>query len=413
MLPESIRGAFLILHHDDRTRHDAGRRKAIGRALITGISTGQGSARIADRIMQAAQIPERRALLIARTEINRAYRQSNPNRMRSSRAVLGYRRMCYPDTACFACPMLDKEFYPIDSEPCDHPNGKCSFVPVTRHYDPGNDPGWQGGREYFDSLPEDAQRKLMGPGRFDLWKQGGVDPRDMVYIKPNQTWGGSPAIKAVNMLGVSGKGEKSMRESSSNSQIPDTLQSAVLRPENEPDNLKEFNYRNIKKKPSEILSSVNPLYGKASIYNYNCQRCVVADEAQWRGYDVEALPYDPNDPIADSGVACWDIDINNIRSDPGFKFITGDIKYDIIEKFNVWGDDARAVLRIEWANGGGHFLTIRKENGNILFEDPQDGSVPDIDTTIASLNLAPNHNWLMRVDNRKFSDNIKYAIRNR
>lgn len=175
-------------------------KEGMEQALITGISTGQGSAWIADQIMQAAQIPERRALLIARTEVNRAYRQSNWNQMRSSRAVLGYRRMCYPDTACFACLMLDKEFYPIDSEPCDHPNGKCSFVPVTRHFDPGNDPGWQGGREYFDSLPEDAQRKLMGPGRFDLWKQGGVDPRDMVWIKPNKVWGGSPAIRPLEDL---------------------------------------------------------------------------------------------------------------------------------------------------------------------------------------------------------------------
>ena len=37
--------------------------------------------------MQAAQIPERRALLIARTEINRAYRQSNWNQMRSGSPV--------------------------------------------------------------------------------------------------------------------------------------------------------------------------------------------------------------------------------------------------------------------------------------------------------------------------------------
>ena len=175
-------------------------KEGLEQALITGISTGQGSSWIADQIMQAAAIPERRALLIARTEVNRAYRQSNWNQMRSSRAVLGYRRMCHKGTACFACLMLDKEFYPVDEEPTDHPNGKCSFVPVTRHFDPGNDPTWQGGREYFDSLPEEAQRKLMGPGRFDLWKQSGVDPRDMVWIKPNKTWGGSPAIKPLGEL---------------------------------------------------------------------------------------------------------------------------------------------------------------------------------------------------------------------
>ena len=165
-------------------------KEGMEQALITGISTGQGSAWIADQLMKAAEIPEQRALLIARTEVNRAYRQANWEQMQSSRAVRGYRRMCYKDTACLACLMLDGEFYPIDSEPCDHPNGKCSFVPVTKHFDPANEPGWQKGRDWFMEQDEATQRRLMGPGRFDLWKQGGVYPRDMVYMKPNDIWGG-------------------------------------------------------------------------------------------------------------------------------------------------------------------------------------------------------------------------------
>ena len=175
-------------------------KEGMEQALITGISTGQGSSWIADQLMQAAEIPERRALLIARTEVNRTYRQSNWEQMCSSRAILGYRRMCYPETACFACLMLDKEFYPVDSEPVDHPNGKCSFVPVTRHFDPADDPSWEGGREWFERQDPDTQRRIMGPGRYDLWKQAGVDPRDMVWIKPNNIWGGSPAVRPLKDL---------------------------------------------------------------------------------------------------------------------------------------------------------------------------------------------------------------------
>ncbi len=176
-------------------------------ALITGISTGQGSSWIAQQLMKAAEIPEQRALLIARTEVNRTYRQSNWEQMRSSRAILGYRRMCYKDTACFACLMLDKEFYPVDAEPTDHPNGKCSFVPVTRHFDPGADPGWESGRDWFEHQDPDTQRSIMGPGRFDLWKQSGVDPRDMVYIKPNDIWGGSPAVRSLEDMGFGYRGK--------------------------------------------------------------------------------------------------------------------------------------------------------------------------------------------------------------
>ncbi len=173
---------------------------AITKSLTIGISTGQGSSWIAQQLTDAGLIPEQRALLIARTEVNRAYRQSNWEQMQSSRAIKGYRRMCYPPTACFACLELDGEFYPVGTEPCDHPNGKCSFVPVTKHFDPINDPSWERGPEWFARQDEETQRKLMGAGRFDLWKQQGVDPRDMVWIKPNDVWGGSPAVRPLHDL---------------------------------------------------------------------------------------------------------------------------------------------------------------------------------------------------------------------
>lgn len=175
-------------------------REEIDRALITGISTGQGSSWIADQLANAAQVPLQRALVIARTEVNRAYRQANLETMRSSRAVRGYRRMCYPPTACFACLMMDGEYYDKMEDFSDHPNGKCSAVPVTKHFDPGADPNWQRGRDWFMQQDEDTQRKLMGPGRFELWSSGGVDLRDMVYIKPNDIWGGSPAIRSLEEL---------------------------------------------------------------------------------------------------------------------------------------------------------------------------------------------------------------------
>lgn len=175
-------------------------KSGIEQALITGISTGQGSAWIAEQMMQAVAIPQQRALLIARTEVNRVYRQANLESMRESRAVLGYRRMCYPPTACFACLMMDGEYYDKDEAFSDHPNGKCSAVPVTRHFDPANDKNWERGQDWFARQDEATQRKLMGPGRFDFWKQQGVNPRDMVWIKPNKVWGGSPAIRPLEDL---------------------------------------------------------------------------------------------------------------------------------------------------------------------------------------------------------------------
>ena len=151
-------------------------------------------------MMEAVTIPEKRALTIARTEVNRAYREANLETMRESRAVIGYRRMCYPPTACFACLEMDGEFYEIGESFSDHPNGKCSAVPVTKHFDPINDPNWERGQQWFERQSPDTQRKIMGPGRYDLWKNEGVNPREMVYIKENPFWGGSPTVRTIENI---------------------------------------------------------------------------------------------------------------------------------------------------------------------------------------------------------------------
>lgn len=142
-------------------------------------------------------------MTIARTEVNRAYREANLETMRSSSVVRGYRRMCYKPTACFACLMLDGEYYDKNEDFSDHPNGKCTIAPVTKHFDPINEPGWETGPEWFDKQDEETQRRLMGAGRYDLWKQQGIKPRDMVYVKENKVWGGSPTAKTVESLKVS------------------------------------------------------------------------------------------------------------------------------------------------------------------------------------------------------------------
>ncbi len=153
--------------------------------------------------MDAFEMPEQRALLISRTEVNRAYRLANWETMKSSKAVKGYRRMCYPPTACFACLVLDGEFYPLNSAPCDHPNGKCSFVPVTEHYDPINAKNRKRGQDWLMEQDEETQRRIMGAGRFELWKNGEItDPRKFALVRENETWGGSPALLRLENLGL-------------------------------------------------------------------------------------------------------------------------------------------------------------------------------------------------------------------
>lgn len=169
--------------------------------LLAGISAGMGANWIAKRMTEEANVPLKRAMTIARTEVNRAYRQANLETMRSSRTVKGYRRLCYKPTACFACLMMDGDYYDKMSDFSDHPNGKCSAVPVTKHFDPINDKDWMTGSDWFrKELAEEEQRSLMGAGRYEAWKKDGVDPKGMVYIKENRTWGGSPTVKTLAQI---------------------------------------------------------------------------------------------------------------------------------------------------------------------------------------------------------------------
>lgn len=170
----------------------------INTALINGVTIGKGYKQVADDMVMASRMAFERSVLIARTEINRAYRLANTEQYRQSGVVTGFKRLVYKPTACFACLMMDGEVIPVDQELYDHPRGRCSAAPITIG---GNTAQWQTGHEWFQELPPEEQRRIMGSGRFDLWKSGQVeDLRSMVWMKPNQIWGPAPAIRSLKDL---------------------------------------------------------------------------------------------------------------------------------------------------------------------------------------------------------------------
>ncbi len=164
-------------------------------ALIQGIALGKGVTEIAKDMENATGMLYERALRIARTEINRAYRLANAEQYRRSGVVTRVLRLCYPPTACLACLAMDGEECPNGI--CDdHPNGKCTTIVETVG---GVRPEWQHGLDWLNEQSEEDQRKIMGAGRFELWKSG-VSLRSMVEMKPNPVWGGSPSVIALSKL---------------------------------------------------------------------------------------------------------------------------------------------------------------------------------------------------------------------
>jgi len=48
---------------------------------------------------------------------------------------------------------------------------------------------FQTGQEWFRQQPEATQRRILGPGRFEAWRNRGATLDDMVTVVPNDTWG--------------------------------------------------------------------------------------------------------------------------------------------------------------------------------------------------------------------------------
>lgn len=195
---------------------------------------------------------------------------------------------------------------------------------------------------------------------------------------------------------------------------------ASQRPSNEPEILKQFKRYDVDSKTAaEKLAQVNPNYrqeGQGKKWTHNCQRTVVAQEMIYRGYDVTAMPYNPKDGIASSGIAAWDTP-KLFWKDPDVRVVELRSQFmdTITSAFDEWGDGSRGIVRVQWQKqfgGNGHFIFARRVGGKTIFEDPQSGVVLDISDTLKHTTTGRNQMWVMRVDNRAVSDKIALAIKN-
>lgn len=161
-------------------------------ALVEGVALGKGAFATAKDMRDImGKEAYTRSVRIARTEINRAYRIANADQYAKSGVVTKVLRLCAKQAnTCLACLMMDGDEVPggvLD----DHPNGRCATIAVTVG---GIYPQWEHGDKWFEQQDEETQRAIMGPGRYELWKKDGIDPHQMVMMKPNDVWGGSPTV---------------------------------------------------------------------------------------------------------------------------------------------------------------------------------------------------------------------------
>lgn len=153
-------------------------------------------------------LAKRRGVLIARTEMIRAYRTANTEVFtRNADVMRGWRWMAAKTPAtCAMCLALDGEIFPIDQTLSSHPACRCSMLPLPKTDFGGPQPAL--GEDYFRGLSEAQQNATLGKGKATLYRNGQMTLKDNVRWKDDPTWGRQPTPRRLNDLVAKSLGGK-------------------------------------------------------------------------------------------------------------------------------------------------------------------------------------------------------------
>lgn len=210
-----IREGFIGLN-DDALRHFIGRasdgspldelfRDLPGRStqkikdqLAYDIATGKGPKVAAQNFRDVAKVPLQRATTIARTETMKAYNAASHETYRQSPVVQGWTWHAeLDDRTCSACWAMAGTVHSNDEILTGHINDRCTPIPKTLSWE---ELGFTGikdtqykpplGSDVFKGLSEAEQRRILGPGKYDLYKDG-APLEDFVGTHKSEKWGES------------------------------------------------------------------------------------------------------------------------------------------------------------------------------------------------------------------------------
>lgn len=163
------------------------------------------------------------------------------------------------------------------------------------------------------------------------------------------------------------------------------------------------------------LKGTNPLYATSSRYQDNCQRCIAAYELRRRGYDVEALPAPRLRDVIKDKLAFMDDggwpDMWDGTAPVAMVGTTGkEVRECIKHEMQMYGDGARAVVAVQWEGiNYGHVFIAEQRGAETWFVDPQTN---DIAYDGWELRIRTVGSYLLRVDDKDFTDLVLEAVRN-
>lgn len=207
----------------------------------------------------------------------------------------------------------------------------------------------------------------------------------------------------------------------------DDIKAPLIAEEDIPEWAEELELKEDEITHAEDQALINPEYSPyEEEYSMNCAYCTAAYDLRMRGYDVEAMPYDPNTYDAnmetisewyeDTSVEDWTYN-SWVMSDPDTGAVTFMNPSEVFERtetvFEDMPDGSYGQYCVYWDMGGGHSMTWEKQNGQTIIRDCQTNQTYTYDEWVKEYADYTSSTAILRTDNREPSEKILETVRNR
>jgi hypothetical protein len=98
---------------------------------------------------------------------------------------------------CPLCLAMDGREFGLDEPFAQHPNCRCTAIPLLKDRDA---PRRTLGADWFATQDAATQRSILGPGAFDLYREGRLNLGDLVAIRQDPLWGPTLRRKSLKEL---------------------------------------------------------------------------------------------------------------------------------------------------------------------------------------------------------------------
>jgi len=181
-------------------------------SIYSGMNMGWSPKKTASRLMELAKdLPMNAAYSIARTVQLQSYRDASAEMERLNGRFIAkkIRIAALDDRTCPACIALHGTEVPLGESIIDHYMGRCDaiYVPaggdLPEYMQAMSEPGkrnfvpFQKGEDWFAKQQEAYQRKVLGNGKYELYKSGKISISDVVGTYHDDVFGDMPVVKPL------------------------------------------------------------------------------------------------------------------------------------------------------------------------------------------------------------------------